>query len=520
MNRLVATESWLARHGGHLVLLLAVLVPWFGYGAFPLFDLDEGAFTASTTEMFLRGDFLSTWLNGMPRYDKPVLAYWLQAASATLFGFDEWGFRLPSVLAASAWIGITYAFTKRMAGHIAGVLAATMVSTSLGPMLIAKAATADALLNLCLAGAGYAAWLWLETRERRWLLLAWAAMAAGFLTKGPVAVVVPGGAVLLFLALERDWRAIRGFFMDARAWAIFLVIAAPWFILLSWRDGPGFLAGFFFKHNLGRFSAPMEGHGGSMFYYLPVLLLTLLPFTGLLFGLGRRLVEAWRTPWLRFSLIWFLLVFVIFSASGTKLPHYLYYGYGGLIPALAWTALRTRRPGVMLLPALAAGLILLLLPDIIEHYSAHLQNDHGDALALLDASFGPSYHIVFGIALAAILGLLATSFSAAQSLATPYRLGIAGLLLASAVSFALLPAAGKLLQSQVRAAGHAARTLPGPLVMIGVNTPSFQTYAGRRVERRSPHSGDLVLTRTRMLEALPARGETWIFGGMALVRIR
>ncbi len=502
-----------------VLLALAVAMPWLGYAGFPLFDLDEGAFTASTTEMFLRHDFLSTWLNGAPRYDKPVLSYWLQAGSALLFGFDEWGFRLPSVLAASASILLIHAFTARVAGRRAGILAAVMLACSPGPMLIAKAATADALLNLFLAGAGYAAWFWLDTRERRWLWLAWAAMALGFLTKGPVAVVVPAGAVGLYLLLARDFQGLRGFFLAPRAGLIFLAISAPWFVLLTLRDGTDFLAGFFLKHNLGRFSAPMEGHGGSLLYYLPVLILSLLPFSGLLLSLGSRLGEAWRTPWLRFALLWFLLVALLFSSSGTKLPHYLYYGYGGLLPALAWAAARATRGAPLLLPTLAAGLFFLFLPELLHHLSgrfgADYGADHGAALATLDSHFGLGYRLAFAVAItiAALLPFL-------RRLDISARLGLGGLALAGAVCLALLPAAGALMQAPVKNAGQAARNLPGPLVMFGVNMPSFQTYAGRRVERRAPRSGDLVLTKKRLLDTLPAQVETRDFGDLALARMR
>src|SRR5260221_647074 len=82
-------------------------------GAAPLFDVDEGAFSQATLEMFQRGDFLSTTLNGEPRYDKPILVYWLQAASVALFGVREWAFRLPSALCAAAWAWLTYLFVRR-----------------------------------------------------------------------------------------------------------------------------------------------------------------------------------------------------------------------------------------------------------------------------------------------------------------------------------------------------------------------------------------------------------------------
>src|SRR5690349_21187030 len=85
-----------------LLTLIAVtlsLLLWLGHA--PLFDVDEGAFSQATLEMFQRGDFLSTYLNGEPRYDKPILVYWLQAAAVTLIGPSEWAFRLPSAICAT-----------------------------------------------------------------------------------------------------------------------------------------------------------------------------------------------------------------------------------------------------------------------------------------------------------------------------------------------------------------------------------------------------------------------------------
>ena len=498
-----------------LFLALALAMPFLGIWAFPLFDLDEGAFTASTTEMFLRGDFLSTWLHGAPRYDKPVLTYWLQALSASLFGFDEVGFRLPSALAACAWIYIVYRHGARSLGRESGVLVAVILAASLGPLIIAKAATADALLNLCLAAAGTAAWRWLDGRRQAWLYLAWIAMALGFLSKGPVALIIPGGTLAVYCLLARDGQALRHFFLDVRAWGVFIVVAAPWFIVLTWRDGPGFLEGFFLKHNLGRFSHAMENHRGSPFYYVPVLLLSLLPFTGLLFSLGASIRAAWERPVLRFGLLWFLLVFALFSASGSKLPHYLYYGYFGLIPALAWSAGRVRHRVAILLPAVLCLAILLVLPELLATQAGRVNQEYAAALANLDVHFGRAYRLGFGLCLALALASLLPAPTPLFS-----RLAAVGLGTALAASLLLLPAVGGLLQSPVREAGLAARKLPGPLLMLGMNQPSFQTYAGRVVERRPALKGDLVLTPTYRLDRLPPYEQVAGFRDLALVRIR
>jgi len=80
------------------VLALAAVAASFFFllGRAPLFDVDEGAFSQATMEMFQRGDYLSTYLDGRPRYDKPILVYWLQAAAVALFGVSEFAFRLPA----------------------------------------------------------------------------------------------------------------------------------------------------------------------------------------------------------------------------------------------------------------------------------------------------------------------------------------------------------------------------------------------------------------------------------------
>src|SRR5215217_1595177 len=141
-----------------LVTLFAVVLSlflWLGHA--PLFDVDEGAFSEATLEMFQRGDFLSTYLNGEPRYDKPILVYWLQALGVALLGPTEWAFRLPSAICASGWAWITYLFVKHHYGNERASLSAVVLATSLGVFIIGRAATADALLNLLIAASMFAA---------------------------------------------------------------------------------------------------------------------------------------------------------------------------------------------------------------------------------------------------------------------------------------------------------------------------------------------------------------------------
>ena len=498
-------------------LLLAVLVlfPFLALGTPPLFDLDEGAFTASTTEMFLRGDFLSSYLLGEPRHDKPILIYWLQAASVALLGHSEFTWRLPSALASSLWILATYAFVSRVRDRQAGLAAALIIATAAGLVIITRAATADSLLNLWLACAGYATWLWLQEGEKRWLYAAWIAMALGFLSKGPIALLLPAGTLFLWCASRGDWRRMLAWSLAPGPILLFLAVAVPWFAIQTWHEGPGFLAGFFLKHNLSRFDTPMEGHGGQPFYYVPVVLISLLPHTGLLLLALTRLKSVWRDELLRFGLLWFLLAFLVFSFSGTKLPHYVYYGYGGLVLILAS---QIQQPTVRRWLALTGALtfaLLLALPALLAQAVPRLKADDLLLTAGLQDHFGATYWLWCGAGLLVSLLPLAVS-----KLNTRFSLHGQGLLAGTAVAVFLLPIVGHIQQEPIKQAGLLARTLPGPLLLHGLNTPSFQTYAGRRVEKRTPRTGDLVLARESRLPELAAHDVVFRDRSYVLARMK
>jgi 4-amino-4-deoxy-L-arabinose transferase-like glycosyltransferase len=508
--RLPWPEGWPAK----LWLAVLVLLPFLALGSSPLFDLDEGAFTSSTTEMFLRGDFLSSYMLGEPRHDKPILIYWLQAVAISLLGHNEFAFRLPSALASGMWILLTYLFVAGVLRREAGLIAALIIATAAGLSVISRAATADALLNLFLAASGYATWLWLKEGQDRWRYLGFAAMGLCFLTKGPIAVLVPAGTAFLWCLSQKDVLKFFRWGLHWRAIALFLVIAAPWFIVETWLEGPDFLRGFFLKHNLSRFDTPMEGHGGNYFYYLPVVLISLLPHTGLLLAALGRLGSLWRDPLLRFGLIWFCLVLGVFSFSGTKLPHYVYYGYGGLVLILAQTAIGSCNRWLLTLPAVALLGLLVAAPELLTHALPTMKADDQHLATALPEIFDLAYRLPLAALLAVALAL---PFSPWRQTT---RLHVAGLFAAIAVAVLLMPALGKLLQTPVKQAGLIARDMSGPLVLYASHTPSFQTYAQRQVRRGLPVSGDIVLTRESKLATLAAYDVLYRERSYLLLRMR
>ncbi|HMZ02001.1 MAG TPA: glycosyltransferase family 39 protein, partial [Burkholderiaceae bacterium] len=324
-----ADRRWVI--GWALVLLLVALA---GLGGAPLFDVDEGAFSEATREMLASGDWGHTTLNGEPRWDKPMFSYWMQSLSVAAFGLHEAALRLPSALASWGWALALLLFAAPRWGRSAGMAAGGLLLSALGVVVIGRAATADALLNLWLTLATLDLWRHLEAdgapagrvplrRAALWI-------AFGLLTKGPVAVLIPGAAVGLWL-LTGPWREIgsrlRALLGDGLAWAILLGLGLPWYGYAYLTYGREFVDGFILKHNLQRYGGTLEGHSGSLFYYVVVLPLLLLPWTPLALAVLRRAVGTWRQDRLgRFLLGWAGFVLVFFSFSGTKLPHYVLYG--------------------------------------------------------------------------------------------------------------------------------------------------------------------------------------------------
>jgi 4-amino-4-deoxy-L-arabinose transferase-like glycosyltransferase len=498
-----------------LLAAAAVAVSFFlGLGAVPLFDTDEGAFSAATLEMFQRHDFLSIFLAGEPRYDKPILAYWLQAASVALLGVNEWAFRLPSAIAASVWAWLTYRFGREWLGERVGLLAAVMLACAPSVQIIARAATADAVLNACLAAAMFAAYRYLARGDRTSLYAAAAAAGLGFLAKGPIAVLVPGAVTLLFCLFRRDiatWLRLAG---DWRAWLVFLFVGLPWYVVEYLKDGPGFIEGFLLRHNVERFSGPAFGHGGAWWFYAPVVLVATLPFTAPLIGVFRRIRELFRDDLSAFLMLWFAFVIILFSLSGSKLPHYANYGYTGLFLLMAAQAMKMSSRAV-LLPALFAFGLFAALPFALEALGPRIGNPYlREVLADPTGPLKPAYTAYF-----VAVTLVALVWMVRPFVAAPVALAGAGAALALGIATCVIPIAAALHQGPVVAAARAAASRDLRVVMWGISAPSFMVYTGRPVEMRPPRPCEVVLTRSGYLPELPRHEVIFREGAVALVRL-
>ncbi len=498
------------------LLVLAVWLALFNQlNGFPLIDIDEGAFSEATREMLARGDYVTTYLNGQPRFDEPILTCWLQALSVLLFGPREFAFRLPSALAAVGWAVAILLFTRQQSDRRTAYVAALIAVTSAGVCVIGRAATADALLNLFLALAMFDIYRYLEQPLKRFRRRAFLWIALGVLTKGMVALLIPFAVSAMAFGLHGKWREWRQAVLDPAGWGILLAVAAPWYAIEYVRHGDAFIAGDFMHDDVEHFIAPLQGQGGNALYYMPVLLLLLLPYSGLFLRILPAVRQLRARPLDTFLWCWFLFVLVLFSLAADKLPHSLWYGMTPLFVLMAMrrgllqSRLLAFAPPTLLLAA------VVLLPAALQYFGAAIGDPYlREALTRREA-FGIGYRVAAPTALLACLALaMMPRYQVWQKLVG------AGVLCAGTVGGLVLPALGELRQGPVKEAALFARDA-GLLVRTWhFNVPSFSVYRGKITESAAtPRPGEVLLTRSSTLAGLGGFDVLYRKGGVMLVRL-
>lgn len=333
--------------GSLLVLLIVGFIGlfFFGLDKFGLFDVDEAIFTQASVEMIESGDYVAPTYNGEPRYHKPPLIYWVQSAVMDHFGVSVWSARLPSAFFAFLTLVGFYLFISGMTKNSRYALTATAVlGLNLSYMVISHAATADMALNffILMATLTLLSNMYATRMDKVAQVIAGLILAMAMLTKGPVALFVPGVAVLWVLItggqLGYHLRCVNPLVVGVTL----LIGILPWCYFIIDAKGMEFFKEFWLVHNLGRFVGGLGNtHSSSGFYYVIVLLIGFFPWVLLLPSaitwLGTKGSKVLKShdpmdtlPMI--GLVWGVAVVVLFSFSATKLPHYI-------IPALPGFAL-------------------------------------------------------------------------------------------------------------------------------------------------------------------------------------
>ena len=249
---------------------------FFGLAYFGLVGADEPRYAQVAREMLARHDWITPTLGGKPWLEKPPLYYWQAMLAYSIFGVSDWAARLPSAVDATLMVVAIYLFLQRFRPgfQLDGALIA---ASAAGVIAFARAASTDMPLAAMFTIALLAWYAWYESERQLYLAVFYAFLALGALAKGPVAPFLAAVIVSFLAATKRDYRLIlRTLWVPGTL--LFCAIALPWYVAVQIKN-PEFLRIFIFEHNLARFGTNLYHHREPFWYYLPVTLLALLPWT-------------------------------------------------------------------------------------------------------------------------------------------------------------------------------------------------------------------------------------------------
>ena len=312
-----------------LALLFGALFAW-RLGSAPLLNPDEGRYAEVPREMLAGGDWVTPRLDGVPYFEKPPLVYWAVAACEKVLGPSEWSVRLTPALFAVGGILMAYGAARRLYGRDAGFWSAIVLGTSLLYVAMGHLVGLDMAVSVLMSATLFCFVVGVQEPpgwRRRWLFYGlYASAALATLTKGLIGFLITGAVMLLWLVIADQWRRLRPLHLPSGL-ALFLAIAAPWHVLVAARN-PGWAHFYFVYEHWERFFEKGHGRYQPFWFFGPVLLLGLFPWTGFAWSAFRgALAGGWSrrrenaTAW--FFAIWAAFIFLFFSKSQSKLIPYI-----------------------------------------------------------------------------------------------------------------------------------------------------------------------------------------------------
>ena len=318
--------------------LLACLTFVAGLGRQAITDSDEAFYAEAAREMVESGDWLTPHFNYEDRWQKPVLYYWLTAATYAIAGDTEGAARFWSALAGVGLVLLTWVAAHRTNGP--AWLAGAIVATCFGYFAEARLALPDLPLAFCITLTIWAAFRATDDGRLSSWTIAGIGAGLGLLMKGPVAIVVPGLVLLPAWWFERASHRPR-FSGLAVAAIVAAVIGLPWYVAMWSTHGTEYLRYFFVENNVERFATDTFNEPRPFWFYGPILLAGMLPWSAYLvaFGLcwlvtvvsgfrrtvgppeGGRDIQFSRDDW-RFVL-WATMPLLFFTISIGKQPRYI-----------------------------------------------------------------------------------------------------------------------------------------------------------------------------------------------------
>jgi len=326
-----------------IVLLCGVFIFIFGLGSTGLVDETPPLFAAASRAMSESGDWLTPKVNGMFRFDKPPLIYWLMGFFYSLPKNEIWdsfgtlSARLPSALASlflMLMIGDTlFCWPQKSDRQFLTPIVGSL-GFALSPLIIiwSRTAVSDALLTGTLGISLLLFWRRMASKNNDQCISAWVFLGFAILVKGPVAFVLALFTITSFLFCQKNWETLFSKINPKKGFLITTLISLPWYILDLLKEGKPFWDNLFGYHNFQRYTSVVNNHAEPFWFFLYIMILASLPFTPFLYhGIFKAFKDFLKSTkencyitdtLYTYSLCWLISVLIFFSLSATKLPSY------------------------------------------------------------------------------------------------------------------------------------------------------------------------------------------------------
>jgi 4-amino-4-deoxy-L-arabinose transferase-like glycosyltransferase len=318
------------------LFLFAFFVYTFFSWATSIYILDEARNSTCAREMLDAKDFFVPTYNSVLRTDKPPLHYYFMMLSYRVFGVNAFAARFFSAIFGALTILVTFLFSKKFLDKKTAFWTSFSLLASIHLSIQFHLAVPDPYLIFFFTSSLFLFYSALKTNNIRDKILMYVAIGLGTLTKGPVAILLPGFIFLLHLIFTKQFKwSVISKLKPFTGVLIVLAVALPWYIINGIQTDWEWTNGFFFRHNLNRFSGEMEGHGGIFLITFAYVFIGLFPFSLFFPQAFRQAFKNKSNEFIVFNLIAGIAIVAFFSVSQTKLPNYTVPSYPFLAIVLA-----------------------------------------------------------------------------------------------------------------------------------------------------------------------------------------
>ena len=326
------------RLGLWILVIFASLLILIGHATINVIDRDEARFAQASKQMVETADIIMVKFQDELRAKKPIGIYWLQSASAALFGSEDISsYRLPSLVGYIVSLVLCYLFVRNLwpdSRHLQQLVSSSLLASCFIILAEAHIAKTDSLLLSLIMTQQFSLWLFYKNRHldkhlnkhllnnrsgRVWF---WVSMAFAILVKGPIAPFLALTTLLGLVIIERELRWIREL-RFVSGLLIIGIICLPWFLAVSIATDGSFLAQAVTKDLLPKLASGQESHGAPPGTYVLTILLLMFPVSIFLGSFSRTNAQFWRSDATKFCFVWFVGYWFVIELIPTKLPHYI-----------------------------------------------------------------------------------------------------------------------------------------------------------------------------------------------------